>query len=324
MGYKAFIIAALCVSVSGCDTDNKPVNAYALVADSAYSASLSSDGRYALVGSFTLGGHLWDTQQGERLFDWNHQDAAFSDIVESAFSPDASYAITATTTDLVLWQTQDGAPVWYWSSPGEILDMALAQNADYALLGLANHTAVYFDVKMGGIRHTLRHPARVRSVAISQDGRYALTGADDYVARFWDLETATLLSEQQHDNIVNRVALNTDGSLAFSAATLDTARVWETATGEIISSISGDEPIYSKRFSYQSAAFSNDSNQLLTGTSSGRVLLWDTRTGEALKAWKAQQRDRRGIIQTGVYAVAFNNNGGYLAIGTNGLLNELQ
>lgn len=322
---KRLALLLLVLALSGCDSAQNPENSYPLTARGGYSASLAVDGRFAIIGSFDFGGHFWDLQSRERLYDWNHAEGSFSDLIASAFSPDGDFAVTATTTDIVLWQTVNGQPVWFWSSPGEILDMALSRNGDFALLGLANHTAVYFDVKNGGVRHTLRHPARVRSVALSQDGRFALTGADDYVARFWDLANETLISELPFDNVVNRVALSPTGELAFSAATLSSARVWDTRTGEIVQSLSGDETFIPRRLSHLAARFSVDGNQLLTGTASGKVMLWDTQSGRLEKSWRIAQRGRMGPVQTGVHAVGFSGKDNtFLAIGSNGLLNELR
>ncbi len=318
------LLLILVITLTGCDSANSPENNYPLSARGSFGASLAEDGRFAVIGSFELGGHFWDLQNQERLYDWNHQQDGFSDLIASAFSPDGDFAVTATVTDLVLWQTVDGQPVWFWSSPGEILDMALSRNGDYALLGLANHTAVYFDVKHGGVRHTLRHPARVRSVALSADGRFALTGADDYVARFWDLQNETVISEMTFDNVVNRVALSPDGQMAFSAATLSSARLWDTQNGEILHSLSGDERFITRRLSHISARFSSDAQQLLTGTASGKVMLWNTQTGRLEQSWRLAQRGRTGPVQTGVSAVGFSRAGGYVAIGSNGLLNELR
>ena len=318
------ILLSLLLTLVGCDSAKSPENSYPLTARGSFGASLADDGRFAVIGSFELGGHFWDLQSRERLYDWNHVQGGFSDIISSAFSPEGDFVVTATTTDLVLWQTLDGQPVWFWSSPGEILDMALSRNGDYALLGLANHTAVYFDVKNGGIRHTLRHPARVRSVALSADGRFALTGADDYIARFWDLQSETVISELSFDNVVNRVALSADGQLAFSAATLSSARIWNSQTGEIVHSLSGDETFFTRRLSHISARFSNDANRLLTGTSAGQVMLWNTQTGELEQRWRLAERGHSGPIQTAANSVGFSMGGGYLAIGSNGLLNELR
>lgn len=318
------LLLSLFLLLVGCDSAQPPENSYPLTATGSFGASLADDGRFAVIGSFELGGHFWDLQSRERLYDWNHEQGNFSDLISSAFSPEGDFAVTATTTDLVLWQTIDGQPVWFWSSPGEILDMALSRNGDFALLGLANHTAVYFDVKNGGIRHTLRHPARVRSVALSADGRFALTGADDYIARFWDLQNEVVISELTFDNVVNRVALSPDGQLAFSAATLSSARIWNGQTGEVIHSLSGDESFISRRLSHISARFSTDGNRLLTGTASGKVMLWNTQTGKLENSWRLDQRGRTGPVQTGANAVGFSRAGGYIAIGSNGLLNELR
>lgn len=291
----------------------------------AYSADLSADGRQALIGAVSHGGSLWDLQQRARLFDWNHQPDQFTVLPSVDFSPEGRYALTANPQDLVLWNTATGAAEGYWSSPGEILDAELSRQGNYALLGLANFEAVYFDVRRGGIRASLRHPARVRSVALSADARFALTGADDRMARFWDLENATELTRIELGNTVDTVALAPNGRLAFSSGSLDQAVVWRTDTGEVLFHLSGDESLFPRRLSYLSARFSANSDQLLTGRADGTVELWDLNAGQVLRRWKVERRAAFGPTSTGVIAVEFGQDGSsWLAVGANGLINWLR
>lgn len=308
--------------LAGCDSKPDAWASYTL--QGAFSGSLSQDGQYALVGSIAHGGSLWDTRTHERLFDWNHHQGEFTNISQSGFSPEGDYALTANPQDLVLWQVQSGAPVWFWSSPGEILDLALSSNGDYALLGLSNHEAVYFDVKNGGIRQSLRHPARVRSVALSQDGRLALTGSDDYITRLWDLGSGELLHQIPLGNIVDTVAISPDGRTAFSSATLDQAILWDLQTGEIRHHLSGNESFIQRRTTYLSARFSSNGEQLLTGTAGGTILLWDTASGRQLERWQAHRLKVYGPTSTGIHAVAFGRDGRHYALGSNGVLNILR
>ncbi|WP_409524541.1 WD40 repeat domain-containing protein [Nitrincola sp. MINF-07-Sa-05] len=313
----------LLVLLAGCDGP-KPEHWSNYTVQGAFDASLSHDGNYALVGSIAHGGSLWDTRTDERLYDWNHHQDEFTNISQSGFSPEGDYAITANPQDLVLWNVQSGEPVWFWSSPGEILDLSLSSNGDFALLGLANHEAVYFDVKNGGIVQSLRHPARVRSVALSQDNRFALTGSDDYTTRLWDLASGELLHQITLGNIVDTVALSPDNRMAFSSATLDQAILWDLQSGEILHHLSGNESLIKRRTTYLSARFASNSEQLLTGTAAGAVILWNTADGKQTKSWQAHKLKAYGPTSTGIYAVSFGRDGSYYALGSNGVLNAFR
>lgn len=321
---RALLIAATGLLLAGCISGDAPQSWKELTAQGAYSAALSDDGQHAIVGSMQHGGSLWDVPGDARLFDWNHQQGQYTNIVAADFSPDGGFAATASTQDLVLWNVSDGKSIGYWSAPSEVLSLALAPLGDYALLGLANHEAVYFDIRNGGIRKTLRHPARVRAVALDRAANLALTGCDDHKVRLWDLDSGKQLQTLNFGNTVDTVALSDDGNLAFSSASLDRAVIWDTRTGKVLHSISGNEMFWRRRVSYLTARFSADGQQLLTGTASGTVQLWDTQSGKQLRRWTAHKREAYGPTSTGIHAVGFGSDSQYYAIGSNGLLNVLR
>ena len=314
-------VLASALILSGCSDAEPPSVTLEMTTQGVNTAILSEDGRYALVGAVAHGGALWDTLNQNRLYDWNHSSDGYTTISQGDFSPNGQFAVTASPLDMVLWNTQTGQPVWFWKAPGEILDIALTSDGTRALLGLANHEAVLFDIKDGGILRNLVHPARVRSVALSQDEQLVLTGGDDYIARVWDLESGQQTSERSFENKVDSVALSPNGDLAFSSATLSSAQIWNTQTGELVSSLSGDEPVWTRRISYLTARFSSDGSRLLTGSASGLVQLWDVQTGDELKRWRLATKEVYGPIQTSVYAVAFGPGNSVSAVGSNGIWN---
>lgn len=319
---KLIATGLLALSLIACSPGDPPVDWQKFSTLGVYTASISPDGRFALIGAQEEGGSLWNIETGARVFDWNHRKGERSIIATSAFSPEGNFAVTANQQDLVLWHTKTGMPVWYWSSPGEILDIALTPTGNYALLGLANHTAVFFDIVNGGIQRTLRHDGRVRTVALSADGKTAITGSDDYSSTIWDIKSGKKLQQLKLENLIDTVAMSPDGSTAFSASSLDQGIIWDTASGEIISYISGDESFMQKRISYLSARFSKDGKYILTGTSSGLTQLWSVRSGKMLKKWKAYKKDLYGPTSLSILSVGFGRQGQYFAIGSNGVLNE--
>ncbi|GGO87883.1 hypothetical protein GCM10011348_42090 [Marinobacterium nitratireducens] len=315
--------AALAALLSGCGTAEEPTQWHEYAARGAYTAALSEQGRYALIGSIEHGGSLWDTSRHTRLYSWNHRPGEFSIIANGAFSPDETFAVTAGLQELTLWNLIDGTAVGYWSSPAEILAADLAANADSALLGLANHEAVLFDIKNGGVSRTLRHDARVGAVTLSRDGRFALTGSDAYRASLWDISSGERLHSLEFGNIVDTVALSPDARLAFTSASLDKALIWDTRSGEVLQTLSDFSSLFQRRISYLCARFSANGEQLLTGSASGMVQLWDVASGSELKRWQVHKRAAYGPTSTGVYAVAFAGDG-YYAIGSNGIINLLR
>ncbi len=319
----ACMAAALAVLLAGCNRTEDPTNWHEYAVQGVYSASLSEQGHYALIGSIQHGASLWDTTTNARLFSWNHKAGEYSIIVASALAPDESFAVTAGQQDLTLWSLITGKPVWYWSSPAEILSMDLNPGADFALLGLANHEAVYFDIKNGGVSRTLHHDSRVRSVDLSQDGRLALTGSDSYRARLWDLQSGEVLHTLEFGNVVDTVAFSPDGRLAFTSGSLDKAVIWDTRSGETRQTLSDFGSLFQRRMSFLCARFSASGEQLLTGSAAGIVQLWDVDSGQELKRWNLHKRAAYGPTSTGVYAVAFSSEG-YYAIGSNGLINLLR
>ncbi|WP_421868186.1 WD40 repeat domain-containing protein [Motiliproteus sp.] len=314
---------ALALVLAGCSQGDKPSDQAEYAVQGLYSADISEDSRFGIVGSIQHGGSLWKLQDDERLFNWNHAEGAYSNLVAADFSPEGDYAITAGQQDMVLWQVSDGQPVWFWNAPSGILDAALAPDGNFALLGLDNHTAVYFDIKNGGLRHTLTHQGRVRAVDVSQDGDWALTGADDNIARFWDLQSGDLVHQVQHENGVNTVALSPSGAFAFSAGQLEKALIWRTGSGELHQTLTTDESFVAQRISYTAARFSPNSDQLLTGTSSGLVQLWDVSEGAELRRWELFKRDPFRPTSATVYGLGFGN-GVYYAIASNGFVNVLR
>ncbi|WP_428036555.1 WD40 repeat domain-containing protein [Amphritea sp.] len=309
--------------LTGCSAGDEPAKYVEYALQGAYSATLSPQSKYAVIGSFNHGGSLWNVTQHERLYNWNHRAGEYSLIAASAFSPDERYAATANQQDLVLWNLSNGKPEGFWSSPAEILAMDLSPNGDYALLGLADHTAVYFDVKRGGIKQTFRHSARVKSVDLSEDALLALTGDDDYNAQLWDVQSNKVIHSLKLGNIVDTVALSPNKQLAFSSGSLDRALIWSTRDGQILHTLSDNRDLFGRRLSFLSARFSPDNSQLLTGTASGTVQLWNTSNGNLLRSWEIHKRDPYGPTSTGVYSVGFGS-GVYYAIGSNGIINELK
>jgi len=322
--FKTLTVLFFGLALAACDNAEKPTEHWETAVQGLYSAALSNDGTYGIVGSIQHGASLWDMKRKERLFNWNHSKGDYTLLTSAAFSPDGRFAATASDRTIVLWETATGAPVWFWTSPGDILSMALTPNGDYAALGLDNHTAVLFDIKNGGVKRTFNHNGKVRSVSLSDDGALLLTGSDDETAKLWDLQSGEELHRWQHNNQVITTALSTSGNYAFTAAQADKAIIWNTQSGKEVQTLPIKTGSYIVGAAYTAARFSADGKKLMTGTNSQLVQLWDIKTAAQLKRWKITKKDKWKPSAATVLSVAFGAGGKHVVIGSNGLSYRLQ
>lgn len=311
--------------LSGCDRPLEPSQSFEVAKKGAHAAALSDDGAFSVIGSIHHGGSYWDNTEQARLFNWNHKEGEFTTVVAADVSSQGEWALTANPFDLVLWDTASGRGERFWTAPGEILDAELGPNANMALLGLSDHTAVIFNIKRGGVLRTFSHGNRVRSVDLSRDGKLALTGSEDYSATLWDVTSGEKLLTQRHEDDVQLVKLSPDGSRALSVSKYDKALVWDTQTGTAIGEIPLGSEHIKRGLHFTSARFNDDATLLLTGRPDQIVELWNTTTQERLAAWKLPKRNAWKPTSASVIDVSFSNDEQqYYAIASNGFVHTLK
>jgi len=310
---RAVLLFPLTLLLSGCDDAKAPADVREVSRQGAYSMNFSANGNELMVGSLHHGGSLWSINPAERLFDWNHKAEGYSNITSSAFSPEGNFVATTDNRTIVLWARDSGEAVWFWNSPGDIEDIALTSNGNYALLAMADYTATLFDIKNGGIRLRLAHDGIVYDVSVSDNSLLAASASDDLNARIWNLENGKLLHQLKHNNQVKTAQLSADGRLLFTSALNESGKIWDVASGRLL------QQIDRTRGHYSAARFSANNSQLLTGNSSGQIELWNTADGQCSHIWRASPRDTWVSNNVLVEDVAFHNNE-WLAAGSNGML----
>ena len=319
--YALLTVVAL---LGGCDFGPEPDKSWETSAKGSYSAAFSQDGKFSLIGSISHGGSLWDTQRGERLFNWNHQQGQYSNIIASGFSPEGLFALTADHQTLVLWDTSSGKAITFWTAPNEVMSVDLSPNGRYALLGLEDYSAVLFDVKRGGIQRSFYHQDRVRSVALSADGKLAITGSEDQSAKLWDVNSGEQRFNWAHEDEVVTVAISANGKRALSVAKYDKAVIWDTETGLAIGELPLRPTAIKRGQTFTTARFSNDGRLLLTGNSARLVQLWDVKTQQELKHWTVPKRDPWKPTSASILAVSFSDDDKvFYAIASNGFTHRL-
>jgi WD40 repeat protein len=305
------VLVAVSFFLSGCDDAKAPDKIEEVSVQGAYSIRFSPDGTELMVGSLHHGGSLWSVAPLERHYDWNHQSEGYSNILNSAFSPDGQYIATADNRTIVLWQKETGEAVWFWNAPGDIEDIALTPEGNLALLAMQDYTATLFDIKNGGIRQRLSHDGIVYDVSVTQDGLLAASASDDSSAKLWNLDNGKLLRTLEHKNQVRTAQLSDDGRLLFTSAFGETGKIWDVQSGRLVKEIA------LVRGHYSAARFINGGTELLTGNSSGQIELWDSATGQRKNIWRATPRNTwvsnnvqiEDVVRSGSHWLAAGSNG---------------
>ncbi len=279
------------------------------------SAGLSQDASQVVIGSIQHGGSLWDVATGERRYNWNRRAGEFTSYRAAELSPNGRVAVTVTDTDLLVWDVVSGKSLNFWRAPAKVLSATLEPGGHYALLGMQNNQAAYFDINQGVAQYEFQHAAEIYGVALSANGRYALTGSDDQSARLWRLEDGALVHTFEHSNQVKTVALSDDGRMAFTTAQREDSVIWDTTSGDALTKLD---------FRYENftaARFSTDGKQLLLGTFRGDIYVVDTATGSELYHWKAATRSAWGPGSSGaILALASGGGQKVVAVSSDGML----
>lgn len=314
---RRFCLFALCLLLCACG--DQPTRQWETAAQGAFSASLSPNGEYVTVGSIEHGGSLWRLKDGERLYNWNHTQGAFSELVASTFSTDSNFVLTAEKKRMVLWSVNSGKPGGFWPIDAGVQALALSDNGRYAMVGLGNYNILYIDVARNQILKTLPHAGKVNAVAISADGLVGVSGAEDGLVNVWDLQQGKETFAYRMGDDISSVAISRDGKLVFGALYYGHGKIWEAKTGKEIATIGY------RRTTITCARFAADNKTLLTGFTARRVVLWDIASGENRQDWRADPPylwKRSGLV---VVDVAYSKNPGeYLSVFSNGLVNQWQ
>jgi WD40 repeat protein len=191
---------------------------------------------------------------------------------------------------------------------GSVIAVALSVDGKSALTACDDGAAQVWDVSNGQpITSPMKHGGAIEAVAFSPDGKLVLTGSDDRTARLWDARTGEPRGfTMTHEYAVLAVGFSPAGNLALTASFGGTARLWDARTGRPMLKPAKDGDAHvaiamRHKDSILTAAFSPDSQSVLTGSRDQTARLWDARTGEPIGEVMVHKHS--------VVAVAFNPNG---------------
>ncbi|WP_230967177.1 NB-ARC domain-containing protein [Nostoc sp. NZL] len=267
------------------------------------SVAFSPNGKLLATGDADGDAHLWQVEDGKRLFTCSGHKSWVRSV---AFSPNSQILASGSEDQTVkLWDVQTGKCLntlqghtsWIWS-------VAFSPDGQILASGSEDQTVKLWDVQTGKYLKTLQgHTSWVRSIVFSPDGQILASASEDQTVKLWDVQTGKCLNTLQgHTSWIWSVAFSPDGQILASGSEDQTVKLWDVQTGKYLKTLQGHTSWV------RSIVFSPDGQILASASEDQTVKLWDVQTGKCLNTLQGHT--------SWIWSVAFSPNGQIVASGS--------
>ncbi len=269
----------------------------------ATAVAFSPDGTMLLSGSADRTLRLWDIESGTEI----RQMQGHSTWVKSvAFRSDGRVALSSSDDATVrLWNVQTGDQIARYDGHGDFVEQAVfSPDETHILSASGDMTLRIWDIANGAeIRRYNGHSDGVLEADLSPDGTLLATGSYDNTIRLWDVETGEQrLVFEEHTAYPSVLQISPDGRLVASSDAsggwvdeldaenpVNVVLIWDAATGEVIHRLAGHKD------SVNSAAWSPDGSQFITGSKDTAIIVWDLETDSPAQIIGEQKNDYQWV-----------------------------
>jgi len=241
--------------------------------------AISSDGQFALSGSWDGTLRLWDINQGttSRRFVGHTKE-----VMTVSFSPENRQIVSGSRDRTIrLWNTlgeckytigENGHTSW-------VTGVRFANHPNSTIIsgGWDKLVKVWnSDWKLS--RELVGHTGYINHVAVSPDGSLCASGGKDGFAALWDLNEGKKLASLQADGIINALAFSPN-RYWLVAATDKSIKVWDLENKQLLTELDDkQEKFFGSNKAYKtwplSLAWSADGSTLFAGYSDGNIRVY--------------------------------------------------
>jgi len=240
---------------------------------------LSSDGHFALSGSWDKNLRLWDLSAGRstrRFEDHNH------DVLSVAFSADNRQIVSGSRDKTIkLWNTlaqckytisEEGHTEWVSCvrfSPNN-------QNPIIVSAGWDKYVKVWNLANCRLKTNHIGHSGYLNTVTMSPDGSLCASGGKDAKAMLWDLNDGKHLYTLDHADTINALCFSPN-RYWLCAATGPVIKIWDLESKNMVEELKPEVPGNSSKAGPPqclSMAWSADGQTLFAGYSDNQIRVW--------------------------------------------------
>ena len=241
---------------------------------------MSSDGQFALAGSWDKTLRLWDLNAGNTVRVFNGHE---KDVFSVAFSQDNRQIVSASRDKTIkLWNTigeckytvsePEGHTEWVSCvrfSPTNKQPIIISAGWD-KLIKVWNLSTLKLANNLVG------HTGYINTVTVSPDGSLCASGGKDGVAMLWDLQEGKRLYSLDAGDIIHSLCFSPN-RYWLCAATQSCIKIWDLETKTIVDEFSPEFLPVGKKAQMPyctSLAWSKDGQTLYSGYTDHKIRVW--------------------------------------------------
>ncbi len=243
-------------------------------------AAFSGDGAYILSGGQDANVRLWKISNGKCLHTFKGHAGPVTAV---AFCPLGRHCISASMDKTIrIWDLVSGETVKILKKHRSgVTSLACDPRGEFFFSAGYDHVLHVWKMNKWKSAGKMKgHGGAVLSLGINADGGYLISGSADRTAAIWDIvKRIPVRILKGHLASVHAVALSFNAALGATGGSDWTLKIWDIDAGKCRFTIEMDQqPV-------TSLAFDHASPILATGNASGRISLYDTRTGRLVRTF---------------------------------------
>jgi WD40 repeat protein/tetratricopeptide (TPR) repeat protein len=299
------------------------------------SVAFSANSKLLASGSVDKTVRVWNSATGTLLHSLEGHKGSVTSV---AFVPGVKrLASGGEDRTIRLWEVETGSLISTLKGHmDQVKSMAFSPHGKWLGTVHRDNRILLWDVSTGAVVRTLEGGhTRFRGLAFSQDGKSLASGTWLNTIWVWDVSSGERLRRLGgHRLSVTGVALSPNGKHLASAGADNKILVWDTSSGTVLHTLEGrKEPLRDQAFGrdeentqdlgsyppsprdcFLTVVFSPDGKCLASGSSDGRIRLWDAATGGLVRTLKGHKTIKGR--KEGVVSLAYGQSGRLLASGS--------